>query len=319
MNETKKPRQLRIFLAKRTTRKGGIVGRQRGRQLLPGSHSIPAGRKPNGAFEWDTALGRWLNSDGSTFIPPPSKDPPANVVGWDARQGEWIYTLPKRQKQKHRAPSKLVLTSKSNTVVHSGQIFPSNRRLHSHAPPPPPVPPPAVPVAVQSSSSGTGKRKRRTKAQMVQARAEAAAAKLEAKKNAPPNGKRKRRTKAQMVQARAEAAAAKLAPPPPPQVVVAATTPAAATAAAAAAAAAATTATTTTTTHTSLSLAQFIPMLPPLVFNATLFDAVRRGVENQCPPTTTSTFSLYFPRSRRSDVVVASKTKAIIPSPPRYM
>lgn len=99
---TKKPNQLRIFNANRTTRKGGVVGRKRDRQVLAGDHEMPPGRKPNGAYEWDTTLGCWLNCDGSKFIAPPNTKPPKNVVGWDAREGEWIYALPKRQDTKRR-------------------------------------------------------------------------------------------------------------------------------------------------------------------------------------------------------------------------
>ena len=63
----KKPKRLRIFHAKRTTRKGGIVGKKRGRQVLPGCYDMPAGRKPNGAYEWDTATGTFLSTLLSAF------------------------------------------------------------------------------------------------------------------------------------------------------------------------------------------------------------------------------------------------------------
>ena len=95
-------KKLRIFNANRTTRKGGVVGRKRDRQVLAGIHEMPPGRKPNGAYEWDTTQGWWLNSDGSKFLAPPNTKPPRNVVGWDARKGEWMYALPKRQNKKRR-------------------------------------------------------------------------------------------------------------------------------------------------------------------------------------------------------------------------
>ena len=104
--------KLKIHLHSRTTRKGGIVSRKRSRQVVfssTTSHDMPAGRKPNGAYEWDTISGCWLNNDGTKFIAPPTTKPPQNVVGWDARKGEWIYALPKRRKTKHRAPSRIIL------------------------------------------------------------------------------------------------------------------------------------------------------------------------------------------------------------------
>jgi hypothetical protein len=69
-------------------------------------------------------VGCWLNSDGTTFIPPPNSKPPKNVVGWDARKGEWVYALPKRRKTTHRGapfnihlpPPKVVSSSKSITT-----------------------------------------------------------------------------------------------------------------------------------------------------------------------------------------------------------
>jgi len=94
---------------------------------------MPTGRKPNGAYEWDTRKGCWLNSDGSTFIPPPSKKPTGNVVGWDSRKGSWIYALPKRQKTKHHRSSSKIINQPSSR----SSTFKSTAMTSNLAPPPP--------------------------------------------------------------------------------------------------------------------------------------------------------------------------------------